>query len=377
MSGMLASNPEAVRAVAGACNRFYRGVALLLALGLTACAQFGPRTIEASRTDYNVAMSQTENEQMLLNLVRLRYGDRPYFLEVSALNTQFLIAPSAGISSSFDLDGTTNYGIDGKFAFEEKPTVTYTPLQGEKFVKRVLSRVPLDTLLLLDASGWKTSRVLRLCVETMNSLDNAASASGPTPSAGPDVAAFRRAVNLLTGFQENRAVALFHTGDSERGGYAVRFDEQVQQGTDFQEFARLLQLDPAQKRYALGEASFGGDSDTIRLGTRSFMGVMYFLSNAIEIPAADRDDGRVRQTAGADGGEFDWDSVTGDLLRVKSQETRPASAAVAVNYRGHWFYIDDSDIDSKSTFALLGQLFALQSDADKTGAPVLTLPVGG
>ncbi|MGB1881610.1 MAG: hypothetical protein ACPHTD_12920, partial [Gammaproteobacteria bacterium] len=61
----------------------------------------------------------------------------------------------------------------------------------------------------------------------------------------------------------------------------------------------------------------------------------------------------------------------------KSQETRPASAAVAVNYRGHWFYIDDSDIDSKSTFALLGQLFALQSDADKTGAPVLTLPVGG
>ena len=129
---------------------------------LPGCVQFGPKFIEASRTDYNVAMNRTENEQMLLNLVRLRYGDAPYFLEASALNTQFLFAPSAEASSAFDFDGNNSYGVKGRLAYEEKPTVTYAPLRGQEFVRQVLSRVSLDTVLLLDASGWSTERVLRV-----------------------------------------------------------------------------------------------------------------------------------------------------------------------------------------------------------------------
>ncbi|WP_293688025.1 hypothetical protein [Thiolapillus sp.] len=48
----------------------------------------------------------------------------------------------------------------------------------------------------------------------------------------------------------------------------------------------------------------------------------------------------------------------------------------AVHSRGSRFYIDDSDLESKSTFSLPGQLFALQSGQLKSTAPVLTLPVG-
>jgi hypothetical protein len=66
--------------------------------------------------------------------------------------------------------------------------------------------------------------------------------------------------------------------------------------------------------------------------------------------------------------------VTGDLIRIRSGG-KPTGAYVAVEYRGHWFYIEDPDLQSKSTFALLQMVLALQAgDVPSTG-PVLTLPV--
>ena len=55
---------------------------------------------------------------------------------------------------------------------------------------------------------------------------------------------------------------------------------------------------------------------------------------------------------------------------------KPACAAVAVKYRGYWFYIDDRDHSSKATFALLMQLFELRAGGGPGKGPVLTLPVG-
>jgi len=52
-------------------------------------------------------------------------------------------------------------------------------------------------------------------------------------------------------------------------------------------------------------------------------------------------------------------------------------AAVAVAHRGHWSYIDEADLASKSTFALLAQLCVLQDGSAQGAVPVLTLPVWG
>ena len=107
------------------------------------------------------------------------------------------------------------------------------------------------------------------------------------------------------------------------------------------------------------------------------MGTLFYLSQVVEVPAQHRKKGLVTTTSDAAGQPFDWTLVTGNLLRVRSQRGRPADAAVTVRHRGRWFYIDDTDLDSKSTFALLGQLFALQAGGVESVAPVLTLPVGG
>ena len=81
-------------------------------------------------------------------------------------------------------------------------------------------------------------------------------------------------------------------------------------------------------------------------------------------------------TRNAEGQPFDWQEVTEGLLAIKSSPNPPENASVAINYRNSWFYIDDSDLDSKSTFVLLGQVYQLQAGDAKAVAPVLTLPVG-
>ena len=350
-------------------------VAFLLLLN--GCGYFGAEAIKGSRTDYNQALRQTEDEQMLLNLVRLRYRDRPYFLELSALNTQFLFAPSAEANASVDFDGNNLYGLRGRIAFEEKPTVTYTPLQGDEFVKRVLARVSLNTLMLLDEGGWNTDRVLRVCLEGINDLDNASRASGPTPSEPPDVAAFVEAVKLIAALGAEGALHIINTGDLEHPTPTYRFHEDVHASPTFARLAQLLQIDPSLTEYPITVNAQSPGPNTINLRTRSYLGVMYFLSHGTEVPARDVEAGYVTVTVDGAGGSFDWLGVTDGIMRIRTTGRRPSSTSVAVSHRGHWFYIDDADLDSKSTFSLLAQLFALQAGGAEGLTPVLTLPIGG
>ncbi|MCH7685105.1 MAG: hypothetical protein IH899_00230 [Planctomycetes bacterium] len=71
---------------------------------------------------------------------------------------------------------------------------------------------------------------------------------------------------------------------------------------------------------------------------------------------------------------FDWGEMTGDLFSVRVQRFRPHHAAVAVQHRGYWFYVDETDLDSKSTFNLLLELFNLEIRAGGGAQiPLLTI----
>ncbi|MEZ4291543.1 MAG: hypothetical protein R3E53_13820 [Myxococcota bacterium] len=53
----------------------------------------------------------------------------------------------------------------------------------------------------------------------------------------------------------------------------------------------------------------------------------------------------------------------------------PIRPYTAVRYRGHLFWIDDADRESKSTFSMLDLVIALKSGDVPTTGPILTLPV--
>jgi hypothetical protein len=58
-------------------------------LALAGCSTLGPRLLKGERGSYNLALQYTNDEQLLLNVVRLRYRDTPVFLEIGSLSTQF------------------------------------------------------------------------------------------------------------------------------------------------------------------------------------------------------------------------------------------------------------------------------------------------
>jgi hypothetical protein len=63
------------------------------------------------------------------------------------------------------------------------------------------------------------------------------------------------------------------------------------------------------------------------------------------------------------------------LFHIRQSENQADMTFVAIPYRGQWFYLADNDLESKSTFMLLTQLFRLQAGAAKSAGPTLTLPV--
>ncbi len=350
----------------------------VLVLSNAACVSISPEIIQAGGNDYNVAMQSTRDEQMLLNLVRLKYRDTPYFLEVGSVSSQFRMtsegAASANLGSRPILD---SLGLSSKHSFVEQPTVTYTPLGGNDFVQRLLTPISLDTILLLSNSGWSIERILRLTTQYMNGLPNAPTASGPTPSVAPDYAEFTELAALLRKLQQQKALRMGYRQDGEKITRTVQISNSSHSQAEVDTFRQLLGLSPASREYVLAEGQAEpNQTRSISLATRSLMGVLFYLSHSVDVPEADKQAGVVTITRDRDGSEFDWGRLTAQLFHIRSSETLPQDASLRTLYRGHWFYIDDADLATKSTFSLLTQLFSLQAGDTEKASPLLTLPIG-
>ncbi len=354
------------------------------ALALSGCATAGPHAVRQAHSLYNQALVETQDEQLLLNLVRLRYRDTPYFLEVTSLSAQYELAGSASLGATARSGDHDEAGAGVGVAIAERPTVTYLPLQGDEFVTQLLSPISLETVMLLPQNGWSIERVLRTTVQRLNDVPNAPSASGPTPANAPD---FRRFQDLAHRFRRLQVagevslvydVAADQQGGEERPAYTVRFEPGANPD-DVREIRRLLGLPggaapgehslTARPRGRVGEGQ-------LSLATRSLLGVLYYLSQGVDVPAADVEAGRVTRTLTPSGEVFDWSQVTRDLFRVRVADELPPGAWVRVRYRNHWFYIPDDDLESKTTFGLLTQLFSLQAGGAHGLAPTLTLGIG-
>ena len=106
------------------------------------------------------------------------------------------------------------------------------------------------------------------------------------------------------------------------------------------------------------------------------MSIFFYLSHHVDAPKTHKAAGLVTVTLNQDGSEFDWGKTAGGrLFHISQSDKQPDTAFIAVPYRGQWFYLTDNDLESKSTFMLLTQLFRLQAGAAISAGPTLTLPV--
>ena len=402
-----------------------RGVAPLLA-GLVLVATggcFGPTTVRQTRDRYNEAIRETNNEELLLNLVRLRYNEHPSFLPITGLNAQFALSAGAQYRGGPERGGIDNFG-DGTLGYSDRPTLTFGPQRPPALTRALLTQVNLETMYLFTRQAGDTDRVLRLFVRRMNGIDNASSGGGPIPRDPPAFGEFRaiseafgrlgaRGIGVLT--TENRSTDLPETIPVEKvdasdlvaikkAGYGVRTvglasGYQLTQSNpvrvlaihpraialpEILELDRMLGLEPYRSSYPMEEAPEGQflrtpedpPRESITLTTRSILEVMYLLSKTVEVPDEHCQNGVALSTRNPDGTPFDWNQVSGDLFHVCVSRHKPDHAFVAVSYRNYWYSIADTDLSSKTTLNLFNELLRLQKIGAVEGQPLLSLPLG-
>ena len=162
-----------------------------------ACQRLGPTTVRAGMPAYNMAINETGHELLLLNFVRMRYSESPYFMEVSNVFAAPRYTAEANASGTFSSNLGDAANVGGELAYSEAPVIVYTPIGGEQFSRRILQPVGVETIGLLYQGGWSFDSILRLCIQRINDVWNAESATGPTPVGPPEYAAFQRVARTL------------------------------------------------------------------------------------------------------------------------------------------------------------------------------------
>jgi hypothetical protein len=223
--------------------------------------------------------------------------------------------------------------------------------------------------------------VLQLTVDRVSRLSNAPSATGPTPELAPDASRFISLARAMRALQVQGHLAMGTARDASGTETGILyFEDAPREATDsggpLDVVRELLDLPAAQTEVRLTEDFTRQDPAALPVRMRSVLGAFFYLSQGVEVPPAHEAQGLVTTTKDAAGGRFRWQQVLDGVFRVRWSAEEPASAAVKVQHRGVWFYVADDDLDSKSTFMLLVQLFNMQAGRSALPMPLLTIPAG-
>jgi len=358
-----------------------RALAVALAALVAGCAAFSESVLKETRGTLNETAAQTNAEQMLRNIVRLRYGDTPYFLEVSSVSTSATVSANVGASAAVPLGLDPTFAATTGVGLSQTPSFVFQPLAGEKFAKQLLRPLDLRTLALLRAAGFGLREILLVFGDAINGVPNAPAATLYAPREVPDWSSFRRVADLVERLESRGWLQL---GVDSAGGapapgadlvLSMSIDPAAAASPEFLEFARLLGLEPKALTYRVAAAAGGGGGRNVAVRPRSILAAMRFLAKGVVVPARDLAAGEVPVLAGEAGAPFDWGRMMSGVIRIASRGDAPGDAHVRVRAHDHWFYIDARDPASKQTFALLETAYALQAGDVPPVTTILTLPI--
>ncbi|MDA7977488.1 MAG: hypothetical protein MPJ50_01805 [Pirellulales bacterium] len=351
---------------------------LLVSAWCCGCAQ-GPRDLSRMRAPYNQAIQSTSAEQMLQNLVRLKYRESPEFLAVTAIASQSTYNGGGSVGVSLPEAALSMLTLGASASYSERPTFTFQSRDDPEFQRGLLEPIPLSTIALVTQTGWATDRVQRLTIKNINGVDNATSAGGPTPADKPEFEKFQRAAYLMRELQQKRWVELATVKSEEllikkqdtnflgipweqvsteeiallkdrgysvrpvaehpelaefyrtTGDLSLRFHPLAWTTPEAVELARLLEVKPFQDAYVvknstseegqLGRIILRRDGDyrtemQLLVTPRSVLEMMYYLAQAVPAPPEHLNANWMTTTRDVTGAVFDWNQLTAGLFQV-------------------------------------------------------------
>jgi hypothetical protein len=405
---------------------------LFVVLFLSGCSTLGPQLVLNSHTEYNKAVEQVIQEELLLNIVRRRYYEAPQFLTISSINST--MSTSAGVSagSAFGNQGAPTTGnVGGNIGFSDSPTITFTPRQGNEILGPLTSRMSVLTIAKMAQAGYRFDFLLALMAEGLTDV------RGPETGVGTDfrpgdkefievIQSVGRLIdkgqlkvgtfswndpysditykreditvdNQLTAIALGSGVGRFRSYDGGKNYYftdkhdypAMWIDPEARTSSDGKRIIEILNLQPTPLKrvwsFSPNRVVEGTDFENVpddprpevRMQLRTFYSVLNLLAYGVNVPPNDEEERRaftkdLYDKAVSDGRAVDLT----DKFVVQSSSDRPANAFVAVEHRGRWFYVDDRDHVSKRLFNAVYDLFNMEiAPSGGGGGPILTVPV--
>jgi len=193
----------------------YAWAPLLVVLTIGCAIQ--PKIVKQRHWQMNETIQATHTEQLLLNVVRLRYDDTPYFLQVASISTQFSAQGSLGATGTFPQEAPNVFGLNAGVSYAESPIVTWSLPDSRDFYGRMLAPMGADQLTALASAGWEPTRVLRIGVRKMNRLRNKEFRIGEGIFTPPEYEEFVEALNLMTELSRDGSIDLAYGVKSSMG----------------------------------------------------------------------------------------------------------------------------------------------------------------
>jgi hypothetical protein len=339
------------------------------------CQHYGPPSIVADRIPYNEAIATSWKEQTLLNIVRLRYMDTPFFVEVpqitSGYTLQAMATGSGGIFppvspvASFAQQLGLTLNLQG--SYQDRPTISYQPQTGSQFIRNLTQPINPGSVMFLLQSGYPADIVFNLTVESINGIRNRSVTGGQLRPADPE---FAQIVQTLRKAQIAGHVGIRVERDKDKNESVAFFfrdkDIDPELATELSEVRRILRLDPKRSDFKVTFSALATSPNEIAILSRSVLRILTELSTFVEVPV-DHQARNIAPPIGEVGepGTQEFQVLSGDM--------KPCDAYIAVCYEGKWFWVEKSDFRSKRTLSYMLVLLALADTGAKEGLPVITI----
>jgi hypothetical protein len=107
----------------------------------------------------------------------------------------------------------------GQAIYTDRPTITYVPLTGEKFLRGLITPIDPKNIFFMLQSGYPADFILGLTVESLNGVRNRSTAGGAVREADPE---FVRALAIAA-----RSAGGRRGRDARGGGQGQRLDRRA------------------------------------------------------------------------------------------------------------------------------------------------------
>jgi hypothetical protein len=339
--------------------------------GLSGC--IGPTAIRHTRLRYNEVIRDTNDQQLLLNIVRLRYADSPVFIDLPNITSQFDMAGRGNYlgGTGNQTPGHANLGF-GELSLRDTPTLSYHPREGREIARALLTPLSADLLIVVNA-GSNLEQLLLFAMNEINDVPNAPGATVLIPEEADDNSLYIRGIRLLARLRARDAteLAIGTTEEAEASSdpipkravqgrdlhnalrdsyiYRTRSDDQMTllkrekglylrirdpyvHSPEMEEVERIFRLTPGLSRYRIkSELSEEANqrlpsplgNDTIYVNPRSVLQIMTFLSKGVCVPEEHVRSGIAPVTPGPAGRPFDWTRATAGNFVGHAQKLGP------------------------------------------------------